>query len=192
MGAIRQALLLLIETLFDLYIGIVLLRFIFQCFRLDFYNPFSQALVKATNPILVPLRRYIPGYGGLDLSSVILLLLLKVTELLLIYFIKLATIPNIVGIVLLSISALLAQTINIFFFSILIVVLFSWINPHGLQGPLGSLISQLIQPIMRPARKLIPPMGGIDVSPIIAMLILQLSNILLITPLQDLAFNNLK
>lgn len=175
----------LIKTLFEIYILAVMLRLLFQWVRADFYNPLSQVLVKVTNPPLIPLRRLIPGFKGIDFASIFLMLALKVIEILLIGAVKGFSFQPI-GLVVLSGTELLALLINVFFFAILIQVIISWISP-GSYNPVVSLVHSLNEPLLRPARKLIPPISGLDLSPLVVMIGLQLCTLLVIAPLSDFA-----
>lgn len=174
----------LIETLFFLYILIVMLRFLLQLVRADFYNPISQFLVKATQPPLGMLRRVIPGLAGIDLSSVVLMLVLKFVELWVIFGL-LGHAPGAGGLIVLSIAELLALAINVFIFSIIIQVIVSWINP-GTYNPVMSLLHKLNEPLLAPARRYIPPISGLDLSPIAVLIGLQLVSILLVAPIRDM------
>jgi len=174
----------LIETVFGLYILIVMLRLLLQSVRADFYNPLSQFIVKATQPALRPLRRFIPGYGGLDLAAVALLLLLKLAELGLVSVV-LGVAPRIGGLVVLSAAELLALAVNVFLFSILIQVVLSWLSP-GTYNPLTTVILALNEPLLGRARRLVRPVAGLDLSPLVVLVVLQLVTLLLIAPLRDL------
>jgi len=173
----------LIKALFGLYILVVMLRFLLQTVRADFYNPVCQFLVKVTNPPLKPLRRLIPGLFGLDMAALGLMLVLKLLELWLVYLV-LGGAVSAPGIMVLAIAQLLSLAIDVFFFSILIQVIISWVNP-GAHNPALSLLHSLNEPLLRPARRMLPPMSGFDLSPIIVMLGLQLLILLLIRPLTD-------
>jgi len=175
----------LIQVLFGLYLLVVLLRFLLQIVRADFYNPISQFIVKATSPLLKPLRTIIPGYGGIDLSSLMLAWLVKFVEIFLVLLVSGKGVMLIYPI-LMAIPGLLELTINIFLFSILIMVILSWISP-GSYNPAVSLLHNLTEPLIKPARKLIPPMGGLDLSPMFVMIVLVLLEMLLIPPLEHLA-----
>lgn len=172
----------LVQVVFGAYIMVVMLRFLLQLFKADFYNPISQFIVKLTAPVLKYLQRIIPGLGGLDLASVVLMWVLKAIELALI--VTLAGLPlNPVMAFAWAVPELIELCINIFLFSILIQVIFSWVNP-GAYNPLTSLIGYLTEPIMRPVRRMIPPMGGLDLSPMVAMIGLYLLQMLLLPPLK--------
>lgn len=173
----------LIETLFGIYILAIMLRFLFQWVRADFYNPLSQVLVKITNPLIVPLRRIIPGFKGIDFASILLMLALQVLALVLIGAIKGFTFQP-VGLAVLSFAKLLSLVLNIFFFSILIQVIISWISPSS-YNPVVALVHSLNEPLMRPVRRVIPPFSGLDLSPLVVMIGIQLCNILVIAPISD-------
>ena len=171
----------IIQTLFGLYIMVVMLRFLLQWARADFYNPLSQFIVKVTTPVLRPLRQFIPGLGGLDFASIVLMWLLKTIELSLVVLITSGAL-NPIGPMLWSIPQLVELAINVFLFAVLIQVIISWINP-GTYNPIIGLISSLTDPLMRPARRLIPPISGLDLSPMLVMMGLYLLKMLLIPPL---------
>jgi YggT family protein len=182
---LTDPLVFLIQVVFGLYTLVVMLRFLLQLVRADFYNPLSQFVVKVTSPLLRPLRKVIPGLGGLDLSSLLLAWLVKSVELLLIYLVSGFGLLVVQALVL-AIPELLALTINIFLFSILILVVLSWISPVG-HNPAVSLLSDLTAPIMEPVRRRMPPMGGLDLSPMVVMVGLILLKMLLVPPLEALA-----
>lgn len=168
----------LINTVFGLYILIVMLRFLLQLVRGDFYNPVSQFLVKATSPALVPLRRVIPGLFGIDFAAVFLLLVLQIMQLVLVGLVKGYAFQPL-GLVVMSIAELASLTLNIFFFSILIQVILSWVNP-GAYNPVTALVYGLNEPLLRPARRLIPPVSGFDFSPLVVGVALKLVEMTLI------------
>jgi YggT family protein len=162
----------LISTLFGLYIIIVLLRFLLQLVRADFYNPLSQFIVKATSPILNPMRRFIPGLFGVDFASLLLAYVLQYIENLLLFAIRDISV-NPVFLLWHSIGSLLTLFLYIYFFAILIQVIISWVNP-GTYNPATALIHHITEPVLRPARKIIPPFSGFDLSPILVFIILNL------------------
>jgi YggT family protein len=177
-------LIFLIQTLFGLYIAIVLIRFLLQWARADFYNPISQFIVKVTSPVLRPMRKVIPGYGGLDLSALVLAWLLKAVELALLSML-LGLGRNPLAALIWAIPALVGLMISIFLFGILIRVILSWVNPDP-YNPAVALLNRITDPIMVPAQRLIPPISGIDLSPMVAMIGLVLLEMLLLPPLQML------
>ncbi len=176
---------LLIQTLFGLYILVVLLRFLLQLVRADFYNPISQFIVKATQPPLGPMRRIIPGFGGIDLAALVLMFLLQCAEIWLLLGIH-GKSAGAAGIAILAVAELLKLTIYLFFFSIIVQVVLSWVNPHA-HNPITALIYRINEPVLRPARRLLPPFSGIDLSPLLVLIALQLALILIVRPVRDLA-----
>jgi YggT family protein len=177
----------LVQVLFGLYALIVMLRFLLQLVRADFYNPLSQFIVKATSPVLNPLRRVIPGVGGRDIASLVLAWLVIGLELLLVFLISGQGLQLLTSL-LLALPKLVELTINIFLFSILIQVILSWVNP-GVHNPAVSVIHSLTEPLLAPARRWIPPMGGLDLSPMAVMIGLVLLEMLLIPPLKNLVLS---
>ena len=176
---------LLIQTLFGLYILVVLLRFLLQLVRADFYNPISQFIVKATQPAIGPMRRIIPGFSGVDLASLVLMFGLQCIKIWLLLGIH-GKPPTAPGIAILAVAELLKLTIYLFFFSIIVQVVMSWLNPHA-HNPITVLIFRLNEPMLRPARRLLPPFSGIDLSPLLVLVALQLALILIVRPIRDMA-----
>ena len=172
-----RALTYLISTVFDLYIVAVILRLILQWVRADFYNPLSQFLVKITSPLLVPLRRVIPSIGRLDTAAVVLALALEVTSLFIISQINSLSLawPQLI---LLAITKLLMAVLWLYFFLILAVVILSWVGGQ-LRHPIIPLMYQLTEPVLRPLRKLIPPIAGMDLSPLFAIIAIRFLILLL-------------
>ena len=169
-NAFMQVVLFLINTLFSLYIMVVMLRFLLQWVKADFYNPVCQFLMKITNPLLTPLRRIIPGFFGLDFSAIVLMIILQSVALVLITL--LTGFPLTILLILVAVVKLVQLLINVFFFAILIRAILSWINPHA-YNPVTTLINQLTEPLLAPARKYIKPIGGFDFSPIVVLIGLQ-------------------
>ena len=171
-GLGTELLLDLIRLVFEVFIFLVMLRLILQMTRSDFYNPLSQAIVKITNPPLLPLRRVIPGLWGIDLASVVLMLVLKVIEYLLIIFLVGKQAP-LAGLFILAAAELARLAIYIFLGAIFIGIIVSWINPHAAyQNPAAALAQSVSNPLLRPARRLLPAMAGFDFSPVIVIFIL--------------------
>ncbi|HEY3487877.1 MAG TPA: YggT family protein [Gammaproteobacteria bacterium] len=175
----------LIDVTVGLFILAVMLRFLLQWVHADFYNPVSQLIVRVTNPLLKPLRRIIPGFGGVDWASIILLLLLTSLKLLLLFALQ-GRLPPWPGLAPLVLAELISSFLNIFMFTILIQVIISWVAPHQ-HNPAAMLLQQLNEPLLRPLRRLLPPMGGLDLSPLLVLVLIQLSKILLLPPLYILA-----
>lgn len=171
------ALTYLISTLFDLYIVSVILRLLLQWVRADFYNPLSQFLVKVTNPLLIPLRRLIPSIGRLDTASVVLAYTLELLGLLIVTTINSLQVswPQLM---LLAATKLILAVLWLYFFLILIVVILSWVGGR-FRHPIVPLMYQLTGPVLAPFQRLIPPIGGIDLSPLFAMIAIRFLILLL-------------
>ncbi len=167
----------LIQTLFGFYILAVMLRFLLQCVRADFYNPLVQFLVRITNPPLLPLRRIIPGYRGLDLASVVLAFALQLVEVLLIALLFDRAL-GVGGLLLLTMMELLKLLINIYLWGVIIQAVLSWINPDPYH-PAARVLAQLTAPLLRPARRLLPPISGVDLSPMLVVVALIFVSLLL-------------
>ncbi len=180
-----QAGVYLIEIIFGLYILAVLLRYLLARVRADFYNPCSQVLVKVTNPLIKPLRRFIPGYLGIDWASIILLFSLQGLELILVTLITVGPIPAPMGLFVLSLACLLQVIIYVHMFIIIMQIVISWVNP-GTYNPAIVIMQQLSAPLLKPARRLIPPVGGFDWSPMLVLIAMNLMLILMVSPLMDL------
>ncbi len=181
----------LIDTIFTIYLSLILLRFLFQLVRADFYNPVSQFIVKVTNPPLVPLRRIIPGLKGIDIAAIVLMIVLQMGALYLIHFSAGRTITP-VGLIVLSLADLMSLLLNLFLITILIQVILSWVNP-GVRNPIVSLLHSLNEPLLGPARRVLPAVSGIDFSPLLVLIAIQLTKILMLAPIRDvgmrLAYN---
>jgi YggT family protein len=177
---INNASLFLINTLFDLYLFVIIARIILAYVRVDYYNPLTQFIIKITQPVITPLRRKIPNIGNVETASIVFALLLEIIRFALIGFIVVGT-ANIVGILLLSAADILKTIINVFFYAIIIQAIMSWVQQG--YNPMSQILMQVTAPIMRPLHRFIPPIGGIDISPIVALIGLQFLSILLINPL---------
>lgn len=185
-GYLTNPAVFLVDVVFGLYILAVMLRFLLQLCRADFYNPLAQALVKITNPPLKPLRRFIPGLAGIDLASLLLMLVLQTLALFVVTLITGAQ-PGLLTLVVLALAELTNLLLNVFLFAILIQVILSWLNP-GAYNPALSMLYSLTEPVLRPARRFIPPIAGLDLSPMVVMVGLQLVKMLLIPPIERVAF----
>lgn len=176
-GSASNALSYLIGTLIDLYVAAVLLRLLLQWVKADFYNPLCQFLVKVTNPVLVPLRRVIPSIGRLDTASVVLMLALEIVGIWVISRIG-STAMSIQQIVAFSAIKLMMTLLMTYFFLIIASVILSWIGQRA-HHPIVPLVYQLTEPVLRPFRKFIPPIAGLDLSPLFALIAIRFLIVLL-------------
>ena len=181
MLGINDAAIFIIQTLGSLYLLIVLMRFILQLVRANFYNPLCQFVVKATQPLLKPLRRVIPSLFGLDMSSLVLALLLQI---LLFVVILMLNGYQAFTVLLLpwGLIGIFSLFLKIIFWSMIIRVILSWVAP-GSHNPGAELVNQICEPALAPFRKFLPNLGGLDLSPIFAFLALKLIDMLVINNL---------
>ena len=182
-GYFADAGLFLVDTVLGIYILIVLLRFLFQLVRVDFYNPLSQFIVKASNPPLARLHQLIPSLWGIDLGAIVLLLILEGLRLAL-TTLMLGHTPRMSGVLILSIGELLKLAVYVVVFSIFMRALLSWVS-SGAHNPMARLLGSFTEPLLAPARRLLPATGGLDLSPIIVFMVLMLVLKLLVQPLLD-------
>jgi len=178
-------LIFIIDSLVSLYILAIMLRFLLQWCRADFYNPISQFLVKITHPILKVLRRYIPPLGRIDTSSIVLALSLQMLADYTILFLKGFGI-SIGALALLSFGNIVSLLINVFIYAVFARAILSWLNP-GSFNTASSILHSLTEPLLETCRKFIPDFGGIDLSPLIVLMVLQLSKMVILPPIQQLA-----
>lgn len=158
----------LIDTLFSIYIAIMLLRFILQHVGADFYNPISQFIVKATQPLVKITRSVVPSIGKFDVATLLLVLILII--------IKLVLMLSIAGyqfngttLFVKGLYDLISLTFDIFIVALFVQAILSWVNPDPYH-PVSSLLQSLTLPVLRPIRKLIPAMGGIDLSTLVGLI----------------------
>lgn len=175
----------LIDTLVSLYLLALMLRFLFQWVGAEYHNPISRFLVKITHPPLRIFRRFIPPAGRIDNASLMLMLFLRIFADYLIFLLSDLSV-SVGALVLFSFTHLLSLLINIFFFAIIARALLSWFNPDA-YNPAVSLLHSLTEPTLRTVRGVIPPISGIDLSPIFALIGLELARMLLIDAMQQAA-----
>ncbi|BCO20157.1 membrane protein [Alteromonas sp. KC3] len=166
----------LIDTLFSLYLMVVILRLWLQMVQADFYNPLSQFVVKATHPIVGPLRRVIPSIGRFDTATFVLAVVvcaLKIVTLGLIFGGNL----NPLGVAILSVIGVIKETLSLMFWVLLLRAILSWVSQG--RSPVDYVLHQLTEPFLAPIRRIIPPLGGLDLSVLIAIIALQFLQLLL-------------
>ncbi|MCP4490806.1 MAG: YggT family protein [Gammaproteobacteria bacterium] len=190
---LTSPLMLVINTLFDLYILLVLLRFMLQAFRADFYNPVSQFIVKATTPPLRFLRRIIPSISGQDTAAIVLCLLLIYAKFILLRMLDIPGAPisnytapigsvSYLGLFIFTIADLISLSLTVFLVAVIIQVILSWVSP-GQYNPVIGLVHSIAEPALRPFQKLIPHLGGLDLSPLFASLGIMVLKMLVIPPI---------
>ncbi len=172
-----QAMQFLVEIIFDSFLMVVLLRFWLQAAKADFYNPISQFVVKATSFAVNPLRKIIPGLGGFDIASLVLAYLVAVAKLsavFLLFYGGWAAAPVFVT----ALITVIKEGLNLLFWVLIIRALLSWVSQG--YNPIEAVFHQLTEPMLRPIRKVIPPLGGLDLSILVLIIALQFLQFLLI------------
>ena len=177
MGQAESALAQIFNTIAGLYLLFVIARFLLQVAKADFYNPISQAVFKATDPLVRVLRSFIPGYKGVDFSSLILAFIVQFIAISVTIFLYGGVIPSVGFIITWSFIGVLNFIILFYYYALIASIIMSFVmmfsgnmNPH----PILLLVWQITEPIMAPFRRVIPPMGGLDFSPIFIFLIIGL------------------
>lgn len=174
MGNVNQGLYFLITTIFDILAFIVMFRFIMQYTRASFANPIGDLITKATSPFLLPMRKVIPGIGGHDVAALVLVFIILFVKYVLLTALGAhswaAALPR-------ALIGVLVTAIDVFLISILVRVILSWVSPggHAMSGVLQSVTA----PILNPIQRFIPPFNGLDLSPLVAMIILYFIKIVL-------------
>jgi YggT family protein len=174
-----NALIFLVDTLLTLALFVVLARLLLQWARADFRNPIAQAIVRLTNPLILPLRRVLPPIGKVDTASVVAVVLVAIIKVGIIFALTLYGSPTLELWVRSVAVELVQDVLRIYFYAILLYALLSLIAPGG-YSPLQSVLASICEPVLRPFRRLIPPLGGIDLSPLWAVIAIQV--ILLLLP----------
>ncbi len=161
----------IIQTLFELYILCFLLRLVLQVTRADFHNPLSQFIVRVTNPVVAPLRRVVPSFRGLDTATLIVFLVLEaVATLLLAWYADIQLAPGTA--ILLVLLRAVYTVVRMYVFAVLIYAILSFVSP-GTYNPLSSVLASICEPLLRPVRRVIPAIGGLDLSPLFVIIGLQ-------------------
>ena len=172
-----QALYFIVKTLAQLYLLLLLLRFWLPIMRADFRNPIANGILRITSPLVIPVRRIIPPIGRLDTSTILVAYILEfllILALLALRGLRVETLP----IAITAILELAILSLNLFFFVILIKIILSWVAPQN-YNPMTVLLNTMAEPVLRPFRRIIPAVGGFDVSPIFAIVLLKAAEIVL-------------
>jgi YggT family protein len=165
------ALRFIIGTVLDLYILTYILRFALQWARPD-YNPFWQFVVQVTNPLVRPLRRVIPGWRGIELASPLIILALEALTIVVLLSLGGYPVPAPLPLLYYALLRAIIAVLRLYFFAIFIYVLLSWISP-GSDHPLARALGALCEPVLRPVRRFVPPIAGLDLSPLVVLILLQ-------------------
>lgn len=166
----------LINTLCDLYLMVVLLRIWLQLVRADFYNPVSQFVLKITNPVLTPLRRFIPGFFGIDIAALILAFLIVALKLTLLNALLSETSLGFYWLLLILLTVV-KKAGTLLFWILITRALLSWVSQGN--NPIEYLMFQLTEPVLKPIRRIVPAIGGLDLSMLVFFILLQVLNFLM-------------
>jgi len=167
---LASALTFIIGSLAQLYLFVLILRLLLPWFRADFHNPIAQAILKATSPLVIPLRRILPPISRIDTATVVVAFVITYLTILVLLSIRGQT-ATIGAIALSSLVYLVLLTLRLFVFAIIVRVLLSWLSPGG-YNPAMAVIYSITDPVMRPFQRIIPQLGGFDLSPIFAIILL--------------------
>ncbi|MEE4278925.1 MAG: YggT family protein [Halieaceae bacterium] len=178
MNALNEISLYLLQTAIGIYLLIMLMRFILQLVLADFYNPICQFLVRATNPLVLPLRRILPARGRIDFASLVLAIVIQLIGIIAILAMNGFSLPGPSLLVAWSVVAVIGLLVKIYFFALLGMIILSWIAP-GTANPAAYLMYQITEPVMAPFRRMLPAMGGIDFSPILLFIVINVIQIAL-------------
>ena len=177
----NAALFFVIKTLLDLYLLAYLLRFLLQWARADFHNPLSQFILRITDPVVRPLRRVVPGWRGLDLSPLVALLVLQLLVTAMLLYLATGALISAGMLLYYAVLRIIVGAVRLYFVAILAHVIISWVSP-GHWNPLISVLHSLTRPLLQPVRRVVPPIGGLDLSPLFVLIGLQALLILLRLP----------
>lgn len=166
--------LMLVNSLINIYLFLLMLRFLLQASRADYYNPLSQSVVKITQPIVGLFQGFLgPVAGRFDLATLAAGFVLKVVSMVAIFMVIGVGMPPIAGLLIAGVAALANAILKIYFFAMIVMIILSWVAPNA-SHPGALLVMQLVEPIMAPVRKVIPPLGMIDLSPIVVFIAINL------------------
>jgi YggT family protein len=165
-----RALVYIIDALSMLITLVFLLRFWLPWFRVDFRNPFAQGILQVTSPIIVPLRRIVPAIGRIDTATILVAFLIQALTLILIILLS-GVRPGARYVVVGALTQLAILSLRLFMFAIIIRIVLSWIAPQT-YNPVTAVLTSITDPLLQPFRRLIPPIGGFDVSPVFAIILL--------------------
>ncbi len=174
---ITSAIVFIINAVTSLYLLVLLLRFWLPWLQADFRNPLAQGILRLTSPIVVPVRRIVPPFGRLDTATVLVAFIIQYVTV----FLLLLIVGQTAGFVPIAVTAvvkLVVLSVNLFVYAIFIRVILSWVAQGG-YNPATAIITTLTEPVLRPFRRVLPAMGGFDLSPILAIILLLAATIVI-------------
>jgi YggT family protein len=163
---------------------IIMIRLVLQLVEADFYNPICKAIHSITNPVLKPVRAFLPHFKRIDSASLLMVITFEIIAVWFTLKLKSSMNPSLLGLIVLSLGSTLGEFVRIFTWSIIIQAFLSWIAPDP-RNPIVSVLNSITAPILSKARTVLPSTPGVDFSPIIALVALQLTLMLIVNPLHD-------
>jgi YggT family protein len=179
-SAVQQTLMFLVQFIFGLYSFVVVLRIWLRAIQADYNHPFVASIARATTPPVRQLQKFIPNISGIETASVVLLLLLILVKLFLVSFIS-GHIPQVSGLFIWALGSLIEICLDTVFYLMIMMAVLSWM-PNA-QPALYSLLSQLTEPILQPVRRIVPLLAGMDLSPVVVLVLVQVVEILMVNPI---------
>jgi YggT family protein len=171
-GTAASALIFIVQTLLSLLLFVFMMRVLLQWARADFRNPLAQAVVKITNPLVLPLRRVLPPVGKIDTSSIVAVVVVAVAEVVIVSLLSSIFVPDLLTWVKLIVLEIVRTALVAYFYAVLIYGVLGMIAPGG-YSPMQSLLAALCEPVLRPFRRIIPPIAGLDFSPLWALIVIR-------------------
>jgi len=176
MTTLNNAGVFLVGLVFDIYIILLILRLLMQKLGASYHNQFSQLIIKLTNVFITPLQKILPGFRGFDFAIIFLILLFEVVETLLIFWLRQRITPGFERTIVISLAMIGDKFVNLYFYAIIIRAIMSWVVSLQ-RSPIAEVVFLITEPIMKPARRIIPTIAGFDLSPIPILIVLQLISV---------------
>ncbi len=174
----QDALIFLVATLSDLYIMTFLVRVVLQWSRSDPRNPLTQFVLRVTNPLVVPARKIVPAIGGIDLATIVVAYVLELVALVILINLAGLTLPGAGTLLWVAVLRLVHVALRMYFFVVLVYVVISWISP-GVYNPVTGVLASIAEPLLRPVRRILPAIGGLDLSPLVVLIGIQALTIMI-------------
>lgn len=181
-GNSLNAMLFLISTVFDFYTVVLIMRLVLAWVHADYHHPITQFVVKLTNPIIKPLKRVLPDIKGFEIATFIVILLVEACKYFVITILSFG-LPNVIGLFILALGDAIRLVLQTLTLALILQVIMSWVQPNS---PVYDVLHKFTSPIIRPLQRVIPPVAGIDIAPLPAIIILQLLVIILVNPMKGL------
>jgi YggT family protein len=176
-----------VRTLFELYLALLLVRLLLDWFSGKLFNPVYRFIYKFTQPLINITQKFLPIRGNINWSCLGWVIVLELIQISLLFYFTMNHLPSFIGLVIWTVADVLSLLKNIFFWSIIVFAVLSWVSAVNRNyNPLQEITGVLVAPLLRPIQKVLPTLGGFDLSPIVALLSLQVINFLVIVPLLSL------